>query len=313
MSRACCATPRKIFPPPTTMAICAPILSASASSSAISCTRWDSRPKPCVPARASPDSLSRMRWNAGVGMIWGLSTVRSSAIGLLADSWRPKASLLFFRFHRGSEGHCSIGIAHFEAGEAAHADILTQLADLGGDKLRDGSGLVLDERLFTETNFLVDLRHLAFHNLLDHIRRLAGSSCLGAINVLLALERLRRHILAADKLRIAGGNVHGDVVQQLLEIIRARHEIALAVHFQQHANLSARVDVVAHRAFTCHARRLLSSQGNAPLAQVNNGLLHVAFRLNQGLLAIHHRSPALIAEFFYLCSRNIHSRCAHKR
>src|SRR5258708_4668876 len=137
MSRACWATPRKMLPPPTTIAICAPSLSASASSSAISCTRCDSRPKPCVPARASPESLRRTRWNAGVGIV-GSFAFQFPGFELETRNRKPETSLLFFRFDWVGEGDGCVRIADLEAGETAHADVFTQLADLGGDELRDG-------------------------------------------------------------------------------------------------------------------------------------------------------------------------------
>ncbi len=36
--------------------------------------------------------------------------------------------------------------------------------------------------------------------------------------------------------------------EQILKVVGARHKVALAVHFDQHANLAAGVDVGAHRA-----------------------------------------------------------------
>ena len=65
------------------------------------------------------------------------------------------------------------------------------------------------------------------------------------------------HVFLANELRVDGGNVHGDVVDKVLEVRRARHEIAFAVHFQQHADLSAGVDIAGDAAFTGSAGRLL--------------------------------------------------------
>jgi hypothetical protein len=49
----------------------------------------------------------------------------------------------------------------------------------------------------------------------------------------------RRDVFLADEARIGGGDVHGDVVHQFLEIVGAGHEIGLAVDFHQHAELAA--------------------------------------------------------------------------
>src|SRR6266404_4301465 len=48
------------------------------------------------------------------------------------------------------EGDGSGGIADFEPGKAAHGDVLTELADLGGDELHNVDGLILDEGLLEQ-------------------------------------------------------------------------------------------------------------------------------------------------------------------
>jgi hypothetical protein len=106
--------------------------------------------------------------------------------------------------------------------------------------------------------------------------------------------------------------VHGDVVDQFLEVFGARHEIAFAVDLDQHANLAAGVNVVAHGTFAGDARRFLGCDRNALFSQHDDRLLQVAFGFGQGLFAIHHRCSGFFAELFYLGSRNIcHSRGAH--
>ena len=48
-------------------------------------------------------------------------------------------------------------LADFEAGEAPDGDVLTELADLGGNQLRDADSLLLDKRLIQQANLLVEL------------------------------------------------------------------------------------------------------------------------------------------------------------
>src|SRR5258708_28579364 len=55
-------------------------------------------------------------------------------------------------------------IAHLKARKAPHADILTELANLRRDELRNRHGRVLDERLLQQANLLVEL----FHHASDH-------------------------------------------------------------------------------------------------------------------------------------------------
>src|ERR1035438_2506263 len=76
-------------------------------------------------------------------------------------------------------------------------------------------------------------------------------------DVLLALEGFGRHIFLAHELRIAGRNVHGDVMDQLFEVFRSRHEVALAIDLDHHADLAASMNVAGNGAFTRHTRRLL--------------------------------------------------------
>ena len=100
-------------------------------------------------------------------------------------------------------------------------------------------------------------------------------------------------------------------MHQLFEVIGARHEIAFAVDLDQHANLAAGVNVVAHRTFAGHTRRFLRGHGNALFAQHDDCLFQVAFGFGQGLFAIHHRRSGFFAELFYLCSRNVCHSSAH--
>ena len=76
-----------------------------------------------------------------------------------------------------------------------------------------------------------------------------------------------RDVFLADELRIGRGNVHREVANQFLEIVRAGHEIGLAVHFHEHAQLRARVDVGADHALFRGAGGLLAGRRDAALAQ----------------------------------------------
>src|SRR5271157_979583 len=179
-------------------------------------------------------------------------------------------------FARLANGNGLADIAHFEACEALDRDVLAQLADDSRDELRHGDSLIFDERLLVEADLLVELAHLAFDNLLDHRCGLAALRGLRAIDVLFLLEIFRSDVFLADKLGIAGSDVHGDVVYQALEVVGAGHEIALAVYFHQHADLASGVDVAGDRAFTGDAGGLLGSGRHTLLAKDNDGAFHVA-------------------------------------
>jgi hypothetical protein len=97
--------------------------------------------------------------------------------------------------------------------------------------------------------------------------RLACGRSLRAINLLLALQIFGGHVLRLHIARIAGRDVHRDVLQQLLEVLGAGHKVALAVQLEQHADLAAGMDIGAHRALVGGAGSLLLRRGHAPLAQ----------------------------------------------
>jgi hypothetical protein len=162
--------------------------------------------------------------------------------------------------------------------------------------------LILDEGLFQQADLFVKLAHLAFDHFLRDVRRLAAGDGPRKRDVLFAGKIFRGNVFPADVLRIAGGDVHGNVVHQLLEVLGASHEIALAVNLHEHADLAAGVDVAGHRAFAGHAGCLLRRHGNTLLAQDHNRLFHVALGFRQGLFAIHHWRSGLLPELFHLRS-----------
>ena len=94
-------------------------------------------------------------------------------------------------------------------------------------------------------------------------------------------------------------------MHQPLELGGAGHKIALAVHFQQNADLSPGVDVAGNDAFAGGAGCLLGGGGHATLAQHHDGLLQIAVGLGKGFLAVHHRGAGLFAELFNHCCGNL--------
>ena len=139
------------------------------------------------------------------------------------------------------------------------------------DHLADGHRFILDEVLFVEAVFLVELFHLAVDDFFDDRLGLAGGAGLRLVDFALAVENFLRDVLAADEARIERGNVHGHVVAQALEIFGARDEIGFAIDFDHHADFSAGVNVVADQAFGGLARRLLLRGGLPLLAQDVDG------------------------------------------
>ena len=80
--------------------------------------------------------------------------------------------------------------------------------------------------------------------------------------------------------------------------VGAGDEVGLAVELEQDADLSAGVDVGAHRALVGGAGGLLGRRGHAALAEHDEGLFHVALGFLERLEAVAHGGAGLFAEFF---------------
>src|SRR3569833_414998 len=288
--RAARAMPRKILPPPTTTPICVPVRATAATSSARSRTRPASSPNDCGPARASPLSLRRIRSYFGT---------LSSMVADTKKGGRMSAPFVVrlsrgFRLIRKS-------IADFEARKAGNRDILAQLRDLRLDELIDGRSVVLDERLLVQADLFVELRHTAFHDLRRDVRRLAFINGARELDLLLLFERGRGHVFLADELRIGGCDVHCNIANQFLKIVRASHEIGFAVDFHHHAELRAGMNIGADRSLLRGTRSLLASGRNTALAQYDFRFRQIAFRFVESALALHHSGSGTLPELFYQC------------
>jgi hypothetical protein len=98
------------------------------------------------------------------------------------------------------------------------------------------------------------------------------------VDRLLLLERLGGHVLAAHPLRVGGGDVHRDLLDEVLEVVGARHEVRLAVDLDEHADAAAHVDVAADDALRRGASGALGGLGEAALAQQRHRLVQIARR-----------------------------------
>ena len=91
-------------------------------------------------------------------------------------------------------------------------------------------------------------------------------------------------------------DLDGEVPDELLELLRARHEVGLAVDLDEHADAAARVDVAGDQALAGLPVGLLGRGGDAALAQEQDGLVDVPARLLQGALAVHEACARLLAQ-----------------
>src|SRR5262245_41749546 len=135
MPRPLAASPRKLFPPPTTIPICTPIACTTRISSASLPMTCASMPWPRSPARISPLSFNRSRWYGAA-----------------------KALVL----------------AEPETREAPHDDVLPGLGGRLLDDLGDRMFVVADVRLLEQAHLGEELVDLSVDDLLEDIGRLAA-------------------------------------------------------------------------------------------------------------------------------------------
>src|SRR3989442_7373703 len=127
MPSVAAVTPRKMWPPPTTMAISTPSLWTATISSAMLASVSASMPVRRPPIKASPESFSRMRLYFGrapsvIETIYTMSRTRSLAVCAARDDSSP-----------------SLQEGHDFRGEVV-ASLLDALTQLEAREARDGVG-----------------------------------------------------------------------------------------------------------------------------------------------------------------------------
>src|SRR6185436_2055346 len=136
----------------------------------------------------------------------------------------------------------------------------------------------------------------------DHLRRLPRLRCLRRVDLALARQLVGGDLLLRDVRRTRRRDLHREVAYELLEVVGTRDEIGLAIHLDQHADLTTRVDVGADLTFGGRTPGLLGRRREAALAQVAHRAVEIAARLAQRRLAIHEARAGLLAQVFHLLS-----------
>src|SRR3954452_15695071 len=216
-----------MLPAPRTMAISTPSSWTRLTWSAMRPSVSGSVPKSSGPMRASPDSFSRIRLNAG------------TLARLLADR---------------------------EAREPPDDDVLARLRrELGADLL-DRLAVVLvrvDVRLLEQHDLLEPLVDLALGGALARVLwdvgHLAGvdAQLIGAVGL--------GDVVFGDIERLGGGDVQRDVAGEGDEVLVARDEVGVAVDLDERADLPVGVDVGLDRALGGLAAGQLGRAGDALL------------------------------------------------
>src|SRR5678815_335209 len=289
-----------MFPPPITTAICTPALTTSPISRAMRSSVGGWMPYFPSPMRASPESLRRMRRYRrelgavtferfypapGGGSNEALPTpagrVRRSTGGLRPSrgAGRPglATGLADGLGHLGGEVLLLLlqALTHLVAREAADDDVLSDLRGGLRHHLADLLLVVLHEGLVDQADGLEELLHLAGEDLLEHRLGLLLLAELDPLDLLLLLQHLGRDLLAADVQGVERSDVERDVPHQGLEVLVPGHEVGLAVHLDQHADLPV-VDVGAHQPLGGGLAGELGRAGDALLPQPLLGLGEVA-------------------------------------
>src|SRR6476469_9304608 len=198
MPAAARSMPRMMFPPPTTIASSTPVRCTSASSSASgSICSW-SMPKSFFPDSASPDSLSRTRWN--------FATAFAAGVGLAA----MRALLCH--------------------GEALELDYLEpRLVEHVAHTL----ARLVDPGLLLEDDLLEPLLDPTLDDLLAHLLGLLLDVRLLGEDLTLGVDLRLGHGGAADVQRPGRGDVHGQAVR-LVSVTAGVHEDAELVGRRVH-------------------------------------------------------------------------------
>jgi len=114
------------------------------------------------------------------------------------------------------------------------------------------------------------------------------------------LEHRARHLLPRDVNWIRCGDLHGDVLHELLEVLGAGDKVGLAIDLDQHADLAARVDIRMDQPILGLPMLLLGGVGQALLSQVLDRPLEVSLGRLEGRLAVHHTGSGHLPEFVYV-------------
>src|SRR6476646_5094648 len=257
-----------MFPAPTTSAISTPRFATPCTWPAMRSTRSGSVPYSRPPIRASPDSFSSTRLNAG-------------------SSATARTSYALFPDHKPGEA----GDPHVLAGPRRDlgAQFLDRLAVVGV-----GPNMFL----LQQCSLLRPLLKLAVDDLRHDVVRLAFLAGLRLEHPALGLPCLLGDLLRRDdqRRRRSARDVNRDLARELFELVAAGDEVRLALDLHQHAHLPGRVDVGRHDALGGGSPASLGGRRLPLHAKDLDRLVDVALRLPEGGLAVHDPGAGAVPE-----------------
>src|SRR5436309_2542893 len=187
-------------------------------------------------------------------------------------------------------------LAEPEPREAANDDVLADLDRHLAHEVADGLRVLPDVRLIEEHGLLEERVELALDDAHDDVVGLAGGSGLLLVDLPLARDHLGRHVVPRDPPGITRCDLHGHLAGQAAELVRASHEVRLAVHLDEHADAALAVDVGIDDSLRRLPAHALPYRGQALGPQDLPGAFDIATRFDERSLAIHHPGPGLLAQ-----------------
>src|SRR5262249_4088116 len=165
------------------------------------------------------------------------------------------------------------------------------LAHLRGDLLHqvvDALGPLPDVGLVQEHGLLVEGVEHAVHDLVQHVLRLAHLAGALGVDLPLALDDVLGDLVPGDPARRLGRDLHGDLKGELVDLLRPRDEVGLAVDLDQDADAALAMDVGLDDAVAGDATLALLHTGEPTLTEDLLRAIEVAAGLLERLLALHH-------------------------
>ena len=133
--------------------------------------------------------------------------------------------------------------AKSETDEAGDSEGVAEFLAFGFEESGNLDVGVFDESLFEEAALGEKLANLALEDVLDDVRRLSFRNEAGAEDVEFVVHHGLRDVVAGKSLGRAGGDVEGEVLDELLEAVSACGFRLGGADFDQDADLATEVDV----------------------------------------------------------------------
>ncbi len=148
------------------------------------------------------------------------------------------------------------------------------------------------------------LVELSFDNFVQNVLRFAFD--LRLVNLAFRFDEIARNVATTDVKRVCRGDVQCDVFNELTKILVPGHEVGLAIHFHEHADLALQVNVRGHDAFLRRPRGFFSRAGDSFHSQNRLRFFWITAALRQSALAIHKASAGLFTELLNQLWVNFH-------